>query len=72
MTDPIWLTKMLLEMLLDWDEIYYSWDFWVADYESELNIQKIAMADSTWLTKLFTVFFLVRCITFKKIHLILK
>ena len=42
--------------LLNWDEIWYLGDFGVADYESELNIQKkLKMADPTWLTKMRTV-----------------
>ena len=38
--------------LLHSDDIWYSGVFVVADYESELRIQKFKIADPLWLTKL--------------------
>ena len=37
---------------LDWDDIRYSGVFRVADYKSELTIQKFKMADRIWRTKM--------------------
>ena len=41
-----------MQKSLDRDDIWYSRVFEVADYESELKIHKLKMADSIWLTKM--------------------
>ena len=39
-------------MLLDWDDIWYTEVFGVADYESERRIQKFKMVDAIWRTEI--------------------
>ena len=46
MADPIWRTTM--QKLLDWNDIWCTEVFEVADYESELRIHKFKMADRIW------------------------
>ena len=50
MANPKWQTKM--QHLLDWDEIWNSGVFEVANHESEFNLKKSKMADQIWRTKM--------------------
>ena len=49
-----------MQKLLDWNDIWYSKVFGIADYESELKIKKLKMADRIWRTKMQKVTWLGR------------
>ena len=50
MADLIWQEKW--KKFLDWDNIWHSGVFGVADYVSKLKIQKFKMANLIWKTKM--------------------
>ena len=45
-------SRLKCKKLFDWDEIWYSGVFGIANYESERKIQKFKIADPKWRTKM--------------------